>query len=332
MIFIRREDRAVPIVLMQEEALLERLEEAYPKRNVLKESISSRQAGHRGEITLDYYLRFLPHKEYYIIRGVRLIIFGEPCQIDTLVLTPRAAFVIEVKNLQGELSYDENSGQFTQTTAKKGKKSIANPLLQVERHQLQFEKWLHFQKVFSYPIIPLVAISNPSTILNFPQGNPHQWKIAHSENIPTKIKQIEQNYANRNQTVDFGWLEKRLMEDHRPGYYHTLKKFGVSPTELITGVRCNNCLRYRMVRKRKRWECINCGHRSLNADAKAIADYFLLLSSSITTKECNEFLHLENRYQAIGILKRLGLEKEGASTGTIYKRPKDILNQLINKE
>jgi len=113
-------------------------------------------------------------------RVVRLIIFGEPCQIDTLVLTPRAAFIIEVKNLQGELTFDENTGQFTQTTVKRGKQSIGNPLLQVERHQLQFEKWLHFQKVFSYPIIPLVAISNPSTILNFPKGNPHQWKISHS--------------------------------------------------------------------------------------------------------------------------------------------------------
>jgi len=101
--FIRHEERAVPIVLLQEEALLERLVEVDPKRNVLKESISSRHAGHRGEIPLDYYLRFLPHKEYHIIRG------------------PRAAFIIEVKNLQGELSYDENSGQFTQTAAKKEK-------------------------------------------------------------------------------------------------------------------------------------------------------------------------------------------------------------------
>lgn len=328
---IKRAERALPISLLQEEALCRRLEDSNPNWNIVKDSISSRQAGHRGEISLDYYIRFLTHKEYQTIRGVRLIIFGEPCQMDTLVLTPHAAFIIEVKNLRGELSFDENSGQFTQTTENGGKRSISNPLLQVERQQLQFEKWLHFQNIFSYPVIPLLAISNPSTILNFPKGKPHQWKISHSENIPTKIKQIEQKYTRRAQPVNVEWLEQRLREEDRPGFYNVLKRFGVSPNELLTGVMCIKCSNYNMIRKRKRWECLRCGHRSLNADAQAIADYFLLLKSSINTQECCNFLHLENRFQAIGIMKRLELLKEGSSTSTIYKRPKDIYNQLLVK-
>ena len=103
---------------------------------------------------------------------------GLNAQIDYLVLTPKVNFVIECKNLFGNVEID-SKGNFIRTTEYRGKKikeGIYSPITQNERHlnvlkrKLQEEKgmirsWIT-ETTFDECYKSLVVLANPHTIVN----------------------------------------------------------------------------------------------------------------------------------------------------------------------
>ncbi len=79
--------REFPLRLKQEEALLRSLRPNHQKREKITKNLKKIRAGYRGELELelDYHLKFLPEKDYYIFQNLRLIYQDRVFQMDTLI-------------------------------------------------------------------------------------------------------------------------------------------------------------------------------------------------------------------------------------------------------
>ena len=162
---------------------LERLQDILPKtkgqlRDKIQREIEITKAGIYGENIILYELRN---------SGMDMVVLQDICletedglnaQIDYLVLTPKVNFVIECKNLFGNVEID-SKGNFIRTTEYRGKKikeGIYSPITQNERHlnvlkrKLQEEKgmirsWIT-ETTFDECYKSLIVLANPHTIVN----------------------------------------------------------------------------------------------------------------------------------------------------------------------
>jgi len=313
--------RKVPLVILQREVLLERLSHVYPKRKLVSDDLGAMWSGFKGELTLDYDLRFLPYRSYQIIHDIRLNVFGKHFQIDTLVLSPYAAFIIEAKNYAGTIFYDEESETFKQRV--RGKvKTIDDPLIQVTRQQKQLEEWLRHRGIHGYPIIPMVAICNPSTIVIPPKNHTHPWPIMNSIHTVDRIQKTENLYKDRNR-ADIELIQNKIIPADIPLEQDLLSNYSIKPTDIKLGVQCPRCSSLPMGYVKSRWQCTNCGHRSSDAYLQALADYFMLFKDTMTNRECRKFLGCSQDL-AYYLLSKSGLSHNGGTKGRKYQRPDDL--------
>jgi hypothetical protein len=96
--------RIKPLRILQNEALLRRLPDYHRKRQEIETDNRNRIAGYNGEKRLDYYLSLLPNNEFKIYNDLRLTL-QYAFQIDSLIITPFFAAIIEVKNYSGTLYF-----------------------------------------------------------------------------------------------------------------------------------------------------------------------------------------------------------------------------------
>ncbi|MBU8771105.1 nuclease-related domain-containing protein [Cytobacillus oceanisediminis] len=134
-------NRLIPIRIRQNEALIRRIPAAHPQRSTIEGDLAKRRVGYRGEQSLDYYLSHLPDKEFTILHDLRLFNGSTYFQIDTLILSPYFALIIEVKNILGTLLFDETFNQFIRTRNEK-EEGFPNPLIQAKRQKTQLKTWL----------------------------------------------------------------------------------------------------------------------------------------------------------------------------------------------
>ncbi|QST00629.1 NERD domain-containing protein [Pontibacillus sp. ALD_SL1] len=318
--------RTVPPVIRQTEALLRRLPKNHPKRDTIEKDINKRWAGYRGEQALDYFLGFLPFSTYRIFHDLRLSVYGKSFQVDTLILTPQVGFLIEVKNLAGVITVDDESGQFT--VVKNGiTKRYQNPLAQVNRQLAQLKQWLHIHDVYTYPLLPLVSISNPNAELNF--KDTLSVPITHLDVTVERIKKLHASYENK-KAFSLTPLEQSLLQKHRPYYSDILQTFSIPSSHIQTGIRCPTCKEYSMTRKKLSWECPTCTTRSRMAHRLAVADYFLIYGSTLTNQTCQHFLGLNSRHAISKLLSRMPLSYIGSTNALTYIRPSNI-EELIQQ-
>lgn len=283
-------------------------------------------SGHHGELALDYDLRFLPHNTYQIIRGLRLLTFRKAFQMDTPILSPHAMFIVEAKNHTGTITYNEEEKHFEQTV-NGVTKIMDDPLIQVTRHKHQLEEWFRYRGIYGYPIIPLVAFTNPSAIVVPPKNHKHDWPLMNSIHIVDRIKEYQEVYKNR-PTFNIDQIRDSLLAENTPLEQDILKRFSIKSSDIFRGVMCPRCEKYAMERVRQRWQCPACAHRSLNAHLLTLADYFLLGKLSITNREFREFALVEDPFVTVRMLKNSGLDYEGKTKGRVYQRPTNMTNFL----
>lgn len=298
----------------------------HPKRFQIIKELKRRKKGFRGEQSLDYDLRFLPYHSYQILHDLRLFVFGKHFQIDTLVLTPKVGFIIEAKNLSGRIYYDHKKKKFMQMLQGVSE-PIDDPLIQVTRHQKQLHEWLRYRSFNGYPIIPLVAITNPSTIIEAPENHEHNWPLFNSVHVVEKIQKIEEQFQTR-RSMELDSIRDTLIYEHSPKDQDILDKFSIDVSEVMGGVLCPSCSKLQMNYVKRKWQCSFCKHRSKNAHLQAIADYLLLINDSITSKQFREFVNCSDPYLAARLLSKSGMPYSGETKGRVYYRPDDIKKLL----
>lgn len=314
----------IPINIGKSQALLWRLPLNHQKFPIVDKDLKKRKAGFNGEATVYYHLGFLNDKKYKIFYDVRLPLFSNYFQIDFLILTPVYILVIEVKNISGIVTIDPFIRQLTRTY--KGiTEGFSDPISQVQRQKLLLQKWFSVQKLKHPPIKHLVVFSNPSTILKYTEppsvDSPYR-NIIHAQNIIDNIKGLNEIYVKEDMTdKEMTKMKKTILKNHEESELDFMEKYSLTQSDIVTGIRCENCHHIPMIRVSGAWSCVKCGSSSKYAHLEAIRDYFFLLSDHITNRELRRFLHLNSRNTAYKILKTLQLETKGGTKSVTYSKP-----------
>lgn len=147
-------------------------------RKILDRDIKFIEYGITGEKTIEFELKNL-HIPCYVIHDLRLNYEGISSQIDYLVFTRKVCFVIECKNLFGDLEVNAN-GEFIRNMSYNGittKEGIYSPITQAERH-LDLMKSITVSnksnklmkllsnKFFNSSYESIVVLANPKSIID----------------------------------------------------------------------------------------------------------------------------------------------------------------------
>lgn len=316
----------VPISVLQMEALDRRLLPSHPKKQLIEAKARNLRAGYNGERALQFPLSFLPYDDYLLFYHLRIPDEFGSFQIDTLILSVKFILIIETKNIEGEICFDD-MGQAIRTKGQH-EESFGNPIDQVRLQHLRLLRWL---RQFNFPPIPIqkiVVYSSTSTILKNRTNNKSVADmVMHKEKIIPKIEDL--SYTHHSSILSEEQLSNlsfQLLSAHTPENINVLTKYRISSGELIKGVVCPDCQAAPMLRKGGKWLCQYCACSSKTAHIQALMDYELLIGSYINNREAKDFLQLES----VDIVKRL-LQKEnlsyiGKNSGRKYK-----LNFVYNR-
>ena len=171
-----------PVILKEDSdakeqlATLESLRETVPRsrRRRLDSDIRALKAGIVGEDRILFELRN-SHLPLVVIHDLHLEFEGLTAQIDFLVLTRRRNFVLECKNLYGDISVNAR-GDFVRSFGGRRREGIYSPITQNQRH-LGLMKRINLSTkgtIMSALLSPrfddlyrgLVVLANPKTILH----------------------------------------------------------------------------------------------------------------------------------------------------------------------
>ncbi|WP_052352852.1 nuclease-related domain-containing protein [Neobacillus dielmonensis] len=312
-------ERPIPYRILILEALLRRLPLNHEKYQQIKEELGRRYAGYMGEKSLDYYLRSLP-KEFLILHDLNLPDGEYICQIDTLLLTPQYALIIDAKNMAGKLIFDTDNEQFIQMN--NGiEKGYPDPISQAERHQKYV---MAFLKEHGYPPVPveyLVVLSNGYSNYVLTGKNSHKVRprVCKSDAFESKLKFFERMHHEICFTSkELRKLSRQLIKMNTLPTIYILNKYGIKLEELLPGVFCPFCFFHPLVRKKQSWYCSSCLRYSNDAHMFALLDYFLLIEPQISNQKFRMFARLDSIHVAGRLLRSEHLAGSGSKKQRVY--------------
>ncbi len=140
----------------------------------LEADIRNVQAGIAGENRILYELKN-SHMDMFVLQDLFLEHDGLTAQIDFLVLTLRRIFVLECKNLYGNIEVNSN-GDFIRHLGGGRKEGMYSPIAQNRRHVELIHSMLRDSRGFMTNLLldrdfndiyrPLVVFANPKSVLN----------------------------------------------------------------------------------------------------------------------------------------------------------------------
>ncbi|PLT28039.1 nuclease-related domain-containing protein [Peribacillus deserti] len=314
--------RQVPDMVIKTETLLRRLSNNHPKRSIIEAELSKRLAGYKGEQSIEYYLNQLPHKDYFIFHDVRLFIEGYYFQVDSLILSPYFALILEIKNISGTLYFEGNYSQLIRTYNNK-EQGFPDPILQSERQRFQFMSWLQLNGYPSIPVENLVVVSNPSSIIkSSPEYPTSIERVCHAAKLLTKINEYKNIYTKKLINLhNLNQLKEAIVHNHTVLNINVLEKYKIHEDELVKGVYCPGCKHNLMERVKRTWFCSKCCLYSKDAHIKAVEDYFMLFNGTFTNSQFRKFINLNSRHIASRLLATMNLPTTGSTKGTVYHQP-----------
>lgn len=189
---------------------IEKLEELLAKtengmREKLVSQISMAKRGLAGEKNIAFELKN-SGMDMYILHDIYLEHNDLSAQIDYLVITRKHIYVIECKNLIGNIEVD-NTGSFIriyEVAGNKVRKGIYSPITQNSRH-LQVLKELRkeskgnfltktiFEKYFNDNYKSLVVLANPETVLSAKYAKKEiKEQIVRADQLINKIREMDE--------------------------------------------------------------------------------------------------------------------------------------------
>lgn len=316
-------DRPIPLKILQNEALLPRLVPFHEIRPQIELDLKKRRAGFNGEKAVDYHLSFLTGKHYWLFHDIRLPLDPHYFQIDTLLLTPYYALIIEVKNISGIIRIDPQIKQCTRIY-KDTTEGFIDPISQAKRQKHFLQKWLSLNKIPPMPIEYLVVISNPSTTIEYtsrPEAGSPYLNIIHSQNVIDGIIELNHSYQTSNlPDKTLKKIKKLVLTNHEEAPSNCLQTYNLTKEDILPGVLCRHCGHLPLKRIPNSWSCERCAKVSPNSHLNAIDDYFLLIDKRMTNQDLRTFLCLPSRKVATLLLQKSGLVPNGNGKGTFYRK------------
>ncbi|MBY6053336.1 NERD domain-containing protein [Cytobacillus firmus] len=312
-----KKKRTVSGLIIKLEALVRRMPEMEPGREMAISQLNKRRAGYTGEQKLDYYLNFLDEKEYWIYHGLRLSNENQFFQIDTLLLTNGFAIILEVKNWNGTIIFDPEFHQVIRIHNEK-EEAFHDPISQAEHQSRQLKKWMAAHGFPEIPVEFAVVISSPSTIIKSSSKHTSK-KVVHAHRLLSKLNSIKKSYLIERLTEkQLKKINQTLLKKHVEQEIDVMKFIKVNPEAILTGVHCPKCCSLPMIYHWGKWHCPACKSISSNAYHQAVQDYFLLIKPVITSKEFREFTHVGSLNSATRLLSSMGLLQKGERSQRVY--------------
>ncbi|WP_318616381.1 nuclease-related domain-containing protein [Sporosarcina sp. YIM B06819] len=306
------------------EALLQRLPENHPRYADIKNELRKNRAGDNGErILANVFQKYQFPFEHYIFHDLNLQSTGK-FQIDTLFLFKQGAAILEMKNIAGRINFPEEYNQITRTLENGQVDYFECPSVQLERNKMMLEDWFHAHHV-AIPIYQTVVFPRPQQQF---ENLRKDLTLLFPLEIPTYLRRLSSLHS----TIDFLQLQdiaQKLMAAHREyDPFPLTNKYGIHPSELLTGVRCSQCGSYGMQSIYNGWGCQQCGYVDPHAHIQALAEYFMLIDYRISNKECRRFLRLDCHQKAKRILGQLGIPCIGEKRGRFYVADQKVIREL----
>ncbi|OAS82995.1 MULTISPECIES: nuclease-related domain-containing protein [Metabacillus] len=311
--------RTIPLSILKLQALLRRLPPTHPKFLLIKENLSKRLAGYKGEKAIDYPLSFLPEKDYYILHDLRLHDSTHYFQLDTLLICPNFIILLEVKNIAGTIYFDQEFHQLIRTHD--GKETVLkDPLIQTSRQELQLKKWLTKNKCSKVPILSLIVISNSNTLIRTsPENHDLNQKVIHHHFLPTKINQLKKDFPNKMLSEkEMKKTIRMLQKEHKPLDQSILDQFEIQFDEILKGIFCPLCHHLSMLRIHGTWFCGHCKHKEKAAHLSALKDFYLLFGAEITNHKVREFLQISSPFLSSRLLHSMELSNNGTTKDRVH--------------
>lgn len=188
-------------------------------KSIIRQDIRYLEYGLDGEKNIAFELKN-SHMPMYILHDIYLEYNGLSAQIDYLVFTRKICFVIECKNLYGNIEID-NSGNFIRTIefgGKRKREGIYSPITQNQRHlelmkNIEFENQGNFitklmvDKHFEDCNKSVIVLANPKTILDCKFAPKEiKRKVVRSDGLVKYIKDICAESKEKEKS-DAGMLE-----------------------------------------------------------------------------------------------------------------------------
>ncbi|NMH71506.1 NERD domain-containing protein [Bacillus sp. RO2] len=309
-----------PLTIRKLEALLRRIDKNHPKRPQIEQDLAKRMAGYKGEQSMEYHLSFLDERKYYILHALRLKSSSNFCfQMDVLLLTSKYFLIIEIKNIIGQVTFENHFAQFIRSL--NGiEEGFYNPLDQVKKQKLRLDSFIESQKMKRPPIKSLVCFTNPQTIIRSDSRVKASQSVMHAHNLFSKLEELNQQFDSSIFTEkELLKISRKLLKQHCEEDINILERYDIKPEVIIKGVACPGCFNFAMNRKSGSWLCEKCNLKSKDAHLGTLEDYRLLFGKNITHQELKEFLGLATNSTTSKIIYSLGLTHCGSKYRRTYK-------------
>jgi Nuclease-related domain len=314
-----KKHRSKPIIIDKLESLLKRNPSLSGNRDEIQEALRKHVSGYRGEQSLDYFFRYLPPINLNLLHQIRLLHQEYFFQIDSLIITPNFILIIECKNVAGHCYFESPFDPMIRTL-NDTREAFDNPVEQVKRQSYHLMSILSMLKYPRIPIESLVVMTNPKAITEFhPTYKEARSKVIKSSGLVTKFEEISLKHEKVHLTPkEIKRIIKYLIKNHIPENPDVCGRFQIDTNHLLRGVFCPNCEPALLCRHKRTWYCSTCKKNFNKAHVAALIDYALLISTTISNKECKDFLKLPSRSQAYHLLMSLNLPYTGMRKSRIY--------------
>lgn len=236
-------------------------------------------------------------------------------QLDTLILTPKRAILLEIKNYTGTVFFDETSGKTTIISPDGQSEKFDCVIHQLDRATNGVNRWLQQQQV-NLPVEPILIMANQQTEIS---KMPTYVEPIFAKQLPRYIRNFPEtpDVVSRQQIATIANELRRSQVNWR--YKSGCEKYKIAPSTLKRGVLCLNCNAIMKRSRGRTWLCNRCKELSKGALEQAVADWYILLSNTLTNKQLRYFLELNSNSAASLIFRKLRLTRTGKPPNTIYR-------------
>lgn len=236
-----------PIFLKEESELkyyILKLKELYDKcegdlKCKLEREIKIASLGEIGENNIAFELKH-SNIPMYVLRDINLEVDGLSAQIDYIIITRKVTFIVECKNLIGNIEID-SQGNFIRTYKFNGKfikEGIYSPITQNQRHLDVIKRLgkaskgnivtkMLFEKYFDENYKSVVVLANPKTLLNYKYAKKEvKDRVIRADRLIEFIKRTnEKSNVGTSDDESLKKISERILSYHKPEKMSYLKKY-----------------------------------------------------------------------------------------------------------
>lgn len=303
--------------------LIARLPQNYPRKEELDlvQQLYQIEAGFSGETKVDRFLELLElPKSSTILTNVHLALApGHSFQIDTLILAKQFIFLLEIKNITGDLYFETDPHQLRSVKSNGEEKITECPITQLEVASENLRIWLAKKGIHTKICSQIILASRNAVVKAAPPNAP----ILYLKRLSLYLREKEQNpiIFNATELKKMKEIIERNRLDYNP--YPLCEYFKISPHHLKKGQLCSKCHSSMTYQNHKKRYCHTCNLSESNNYRESIQDWFILINNTISNRQCRSFLQLKNNDDAYYALKSMQLQQKGKSVATKYCWPTD---------